>query len=90
LARLVCMRVTEVVTGCNSGSSYNSLQPVDNSPEAHREWRACIVHILSEIVVFVLVTGFWGDASKACVVKATVGSNPTLSAKYLAQSGLKT
>jgi hypothetical protein len=48
------------------------------------------VHISLEVAVFVLVRGFWGHASKACVVKATVGSYPTLSAKYLAQSGLKT
>jgi hypothetical protein len=48
------------------------------------------VHIDTDFVVYPLVTGSRGHASKACVVKATVGSNPTLSANDLAQSGLKT
>jgi hypothetical protein len=68
---------------------YISLQPGDNSGKSHRAWRAYIVHISSEIAMFRLVTGFWGHISKACVVKATVGSNPTLSAKSASEQGLR-
>jgi hypothetical protein len=60
---------------------------VDSRTGSHGEWCAHFVHIDTDFVLFPLVTTFWGHASKACVVKATVGSNPTLAAKYLALPG---